>query len=83
MTSGVVYVWAVGSEALTMPSGTGFRLGTSPTDPPGLSVPFVYIQFHYSNPARTLGLRDSSGVRIRITDAGVPIDAGVVSAASS
>ena len=79
---GPMYVWAVGGGSAVYPAGTGYRVGW-PTAEASLSpttngVPFLMIQYHYSNTNLVTGIRDSSGVRMRVTDVAQPMDVGMV-----
>lgn len=77
---GVVYAWATGMGNLAMPPSVGLPVGTNLTaySPSMYGVPYVVVQMHYSNAALAHGITDSSGVRVRVTDALQPIEAGTL-----
>lgn len=84
--NGPMWVWAVGGSAFTLPADVGIRVGADAIDTSGGSassgissgVAYAILQMHYNNPSSTSGMRDSSGVLVRVTDALRKIDAGFI-----
>ena len=73
---GPVFVWAVGSPGLSLPATVGMPVAANLAAVKG--VAYGILQVHYSNPSRTPGVADSSGLLIKTTSARRPIDAGIV-----
>lgn len=63
------WVWAPGQAAFEPPEDVGFPVG-------GTESRWAVLQIHYNNPNRRSGLRDSSGVWLRLTSELRPIEGG-------
>jgi hypothetical protein len=70
----ITFIWAVGTSALELPAGVGFRMGSATS----YSISHVVIEFHYTNPSGLSGVTDHSGLDITWTPTVRPIDAGVM-----
>jgi hypothetical protein len=78
---GPMYVWAAGAPAFSTPQGVGFRAGGDTVSWDGSlneGAGYVILQIHYSNPSRTRGRQDASGVLVRVSSNLQPIDAGLL-----
>lgn len=70
----IAFIWAVGTSALELPAGVGFRIGNATS----YSISHLVIEFHYTNPSGLFGVSDKSGVDITWTPTVRPMDAGVM-----
>lgn len=77
VTQGPLFVWAVGSQNLVLPSNVGTRVGSVTGSTSG-SYKYAILQVHYSNPSGTRGIYDSSGVLIRVTNKTRTYDSGLL-----
>jgi dopamine beta-monooxygenase len=59
--SAPMWGWAPGGDALNVPVNTGFPVGLGEAN-------YAVLQMHYDNPQRLSSFRDSSGVRMYLTD---------------
>ena len=59
----LLYVWAVGSNALVLPKEAGFRMGNKSS----YGVRHAILEVHYDNPQITANITDNSGIRIYYT----------------
>lgn len=77
VTSGPLFVWALGSQNLELPSNVGTRVGTITGSTSG-SYKYVVLQIHYSNPSGSISIFDNSGVAVRVTNRTRPYDSGLL-----
>eukprot|EP00755_Sulcionema_specki_P014380 Sspe_Gene.56490::Locus_31084_Transcript_1_1_Confidence_1.000_Length_3036::g.56490::m.56490/K00503/DBH; dopamine beta-monooxygenase len=60
MCPSVMALWAVGGKPLTLPEAAGLQIGRE-------HGKLLWVQIHYYNPSGVAGVRDSSGLRLRVT----------------
>lgn len=70
--SKVISLWAMGASTFTYPSEAGLPVGGDDYNP------YIRLEVHYNNPDLQAGVKDSSGMRIKVSSELRKYDAGVM-----